>query len=224
MIPAIPNGHNAILTAPGGMEAEVVHLSIRRELLNGNPCVTSAWEPTPDELDKLAAGAAVLLSCIGHTMPPVTLRVDNLICPLCDHPITDGQDFSDGETFMHTSCLELRHAGMNDEERQALTVRALARKVGDAIASHPDYIEIRPGVYSHRDAVATCFERTPTWIPRDEKSPSDIGWFNVKNRDGSLSARYWDGDEWMHATARDGFTCNNSITHWLFVPLIHKAT
>jgi hypothetical protein len=35
----------------------------------------SAWEPTPEELERLAAGAPVLLWVVGHVHPPVMVTV-----------------------------------------------------------------------------------------------------------------------------------------------------
>lgn len=53
---------------------EVIDLAIGGEL---KPCsrMVTAWEPTPDELTRLAAGAPVYLSVLGNVHPPVMLDV-----------------------------------------------------------------------------------------------------------------------------------------------------
>lgn len=42
------------------------------------PSMVSAWEPSPDELDRLARGAAVLLRVIGTGHPPVMIEVGEI--------------------------------------------------------------------------------------------------------------------------------------------------
>jgi hypothetical protein len=39
------------------------------------PSMTSLWEPTPDEIAKIAAGAPIKLMIIGTSHPPVWLAV-----------------------------------------------------------------------------------------------------------------------------------------------------
>jgi hypothetical protein len=63
--------------------------------------------------------------------------------------------------------------------------------------------------------------KLPAWIARDEKAPAASGFYQVKNLDGSLSARLWEDGVWWHASALYGLNPNVSITHWLHVPLIH---
>lgn len=56
-------------------------LPIRDELISERvlgdavPCMTTAWEPTPEELEALNAGAKVHLRVIGTQHPPVMLEV-----------------------------------------------------------------------------------------------------------------------------------------------------
>ena len=56
-------------------------LSVRDEMVHctvggpGTPCMVTAWEPTPDELARLNAGAPVLLRVIGTGHPPVSVDV-----------------------------------------------------------------------------------------------------------------------------------------------------
>lgn len=53
-----------------------VSLPIRDEVLAGGiPAMLSSWQPTPDELARLAAGAPVWLRVIGTSHPPVMLEV-----------------------------------------------------------------------------------------------------------------------------------------------------
>lgn len=50
------------------------------EIVNGDhtPCMTTAWEPTPDELVRLNAGASVYLRVLGVAHPPVTIEVGEI--------------------------------------------------------------------------------------------------------------------------------------------------
>ena len=56
-------------------------LPLRDELINctvggeGTPSMVSAWQPTPDELARLNAGASVHLRVVGAGHPPVSLEV-----------------------------------------------------------------------------------------------------------------------------------------------------
>lgn len=51
---------------------EVIHCTVGGE---GTPCMVTAWQPTPDELARLNAGASVHLRVIGSQHPPVMLDV-----------------------------------------------------------------------------------------------------------------------------------------------------
>jgi hypothetical protein len=51
---------------------EVIHCTVGGE---GTPCMVTAWQPTPDELARLNAGASVHLRVIGAQHPPVMLDV-----------------------------------------------------------------------------------------------------------------------------------------------------
>ena len=51
---------------------EVIHCTVTGE---GTPAMVSAWQPTPDELARLNAGASVHLRVIGIQHPPVMLEV-----------------------------------------------------------------------------------------------------------------------------------------------------
>ncbi|MDJ1632687.1 hypothetical protein [Rhizobium rhizogenes] len=56
-------------------------LPIRDEAINctvggdGTPCMVTAWQPTPDELVRLNAGASVHLRLLGTAHPPVMVEV-----------------------------------------------------------------------------------------------------------------------------------------------------
>lgn len=56
-------------------------LPIRDEAINctvggeGTPCMVTAWQPTPDELARLNAGASVHLRLLGTMHPPVLVEV-----------------------------------------------------------------------------------------------------------------------------------------------------
>lgn len=45
----------------------------------GVPSMVSAWEPTPEELQRLNAGAPVLLRVLGSAHPPVMIEVGDPI-------------------------------------------------------------------------------------------------------------------------------------------------
>jgi hypothetical protein len=47
------------------------------DLVNGpgTPSMVTAWEPTPDELARINAGAPILLRVLGTAHPPVMLSV-----------------------------------------------------------------------------------------------------------------------------------------------------
>jgi hypothetical protein len=46
-----------------------------RVLENGQPYMTTAWEPTPAEIARIAAGAPIYLHIVGTAHPPVMLDV-----------------------------------------------------------------------------------------------------------------------------------------------------
>ena len=55
------------------------HLAIRDMPINdGVPAMHSVWEPTPEELERLNAGAKVYLLVVGSVHPPVSLMVGAL--------------------------------------------------------------------------------------------------------------------------------------------------
>jgi len=76
----IPNA-NRYLGAPPDWKPEAdghcSHLAIldQQPECGGSNRMWSAWEPTPDELERLQSGAAVYLCVLGTAHPPVTLMV-----------------------------------------------------------------------------------------------------------------------------------------------------
>jgi hypothetical protein len=50
-------------------------LPIRDELTTAGPGMTSAWLPTPEEIEKIKAGAPVYLTVFGNVHPPVSMAV-----------------------------------------------------------------------------------------------------------------------------------------------------
>lgn len=51
-------------------------LPIRDEMQPYGNTMTSAWQPTPDELERLNKGASVLLYIVGEVHPPVAVEVE----------------------------------------------------------------------------------------------------------------------------------------------------
>lgn len=82
MIPGRIERATRHLGAPPGWEPDTAghcaHLAIRDEQF-GSPTgpwgMVSAWEPTPDELARINAGAPIFLTVIGGVHPPVGLSV-----------------------------------------------------------------------------------------------------------------------------------------------------
>jgi len=64
-----------------GKQQGYLGLPIRDEMIHervngpGTPCMVTAWEPTPDELDRLMGGACVYVQIIGDVPPPMMVRV-----------------------------------------------------------------------------------------------------------------------------------------------------
>ena len=64
-----------------GKSQGYLRLPLRDELVNdtvngpGTPSMVTAWEPTPDELERLNRGALVQLRILGTSHPPVMIDV-----------------------------------------------------------------------------------------------------------------------------------------------------
>lgn len=79
MIPAMIQGATRNLGAPKNWTAEdgiCRGLPIRDDNGGGQNLMTSAWEPTPAELDLLNKGAKIYLTIVGTGHPPVSLWVN----------------------------------------------------------------------------------------------------------------------------------------------------
>lgn len=79
MIVARVENCTRILGAPPGWtpetSGECLGLPIRDEMNGDVPCMVSAWEPTPEELAALNAGAKVHLRLLGTGHTPVMVCV-----------------------------------------------------------------------------------------------------------------------------------------------------
>ena len=64
-----------------GKSQGYIGLAIRDTTINctvnggETPCMETAWEPTPDELERLNAGEPVILRILGTAHPPVMVEV-----------------------------------------------------------------------------------------------------------------------------------------------------
>jgi len=75
MTPIKFEGANVILTRPEDITDEQcgsVH-ALRGTDEDGLPFVMTAWEPTPEEVLAIQAGAPIYLKVCGISMPPVSL-------------------------------------------------------------------------------------------------------------------------------------------------------
>ena len=70
------------LGAPPGWRPETHghcgHLAIQDHPTTAGPAMMSAWEPTPEEITRIVAGAPVLLTVIGEVHPPVAVHVGSV--------------------------------------------------------------------------------------------------------------------------------------------------
>ena len=76
LIARIENCTRVLGKAQGFLGLPIRDDLISERVLGDNvPCMTTAWEPTPDELSALNAGAKVQLRVVGTQHPPVMLEV-----------------------------------------------------------------------------------------------------------------------------------------------------
>lgn len=71
-------GHTNVLKAPAGHDQSklrISELAIKVERVASGICATSAWTPSPAELERLNAGASVYLSIFADVHPAVALHV-----------------------------------------------------------------------------------------------------------------------------------------------------
>lgn len=65
-------------------------LPVRDEMMNctvggeGTPCMTTAWHPTPKELEALNAGAPIHVRLVGIGHPPIMVEVGEKPEDTCD--------------------------------------------------------------------------------------------------------------------------------------------
>ena len=74
--------NNLALSTPEGHDQSnlgIYTLPVTRTTINGVQCVQSFWKPDLDELARLNAGTCLVLSVMGHTMPPVALFVEETV-------------------------------------------------------------------------------------------------------------------------------------------------
>lgn len=74
MQPGAIRDSNFTYTAPPGMD-NCADLHVKVEAIDNCRVMTSAWFPTPEELERLNKGEPVLLSVWGFQHPPVGLGV-----------------------------------------------------------------------------------------------------------------------------------------------------
>lgn len=97
MIPGRIEGATRYLGAPVGWKPNesgpCAHLPILDQPIGGNiPAMHSVWEPTPDEVARLSAGALVYLCVVGRNHPPVSLLAGDARSPTADLvPAWEGQ-------------------------------------------------------------------------------------------------------------------------------------
>lgn len=79
MIPLRIKGATNWLGAPEGWEPDkngpCVHLAVKHECCGNVDTLTSAWEPTPEDIQKIMAGAPIYLRVVGITHPTVNVFV-----------------------------------------------------------------------------------------------------------------------------------------------------
>lgn len=81
MIPGRIAGATNDLAKPKNWDDSKGHCStlpIRRVEFDGVPAMISAWQPTPDELQRLLAGESVHLIIWGVAHPPVAITVGDI--------------------------------------------------------------------------------------------------------------------------------------------------
>lgn len=81
MIPAVITGWNRTFKKPDQMsdeECRDLKVRVQRfQIGSGRECFafTSAWSPTPQELEAIQAGANIELTIIGMSHPPISISV-----------------------------------------------------------------------------------------------------------------------------------------------------
>lgn len=94
MKPISHASNNRALQAPAGWHQSglpVDPLCITDQVIEGVPCVWSFWKPDAEELAALNAGMPVILSLVGHTMPPALLMVEAIGIDACARAKAEGR-------------------------------------------------------------------------------------------------------------------------------------
>ena len=74
--------NNFVLGAPADWDQKALPcnaLPVTRTVHEGKPVIVSFWMPTAEELALIKKGTPIQLWLIGHTMPPASLTVGDLI-------------------------------------------------------------------------------------------------------------------------------------------------
>lgn len=79
MTPARIENATTVLGAPAGWEDQTdlpcAGLPVRVDIVEGMPCLVSAWTPLPEEIAAIVAGGAVILHIFQDQHPVVALGV-----------------------------------------------------------------------------------------------------------------------------------------------------
>lgn len=68
------NGATRVL----GKSQGYIGLPVRDEVIDGQHQMTTAWEPTPSELEALNNGSSVHVTILGNSHPPIKVGVNNV--------------------------------------------------------------------------------------------------------------------------------------------------
>lgn len=71
MIITVPVGVTRTLGKQQGYKG----LPIKDVIIDGTPFMLSVWEPSPEEIQRIKAGAKIILSVLGTQHPPVKVDV-----------------------------------------------------------------------------------------------------------------------------------------------------
>jgi hypothetical protein len=88
MISTLIPGFTRVLGKRQGYHGLAVRDEIIDEQVNGSAhAMTTAWEPTPEELAKLNAGAHVHITLLGISHPPILVQVGDVPDDAGDTPV-----------------------------------------------------------------------------------------------------------------------------------------
>jgi hypothetical protein len=76
MNPIKIDGSNRVYRKPDSMtDEECASLHVRSEMVEFRTILSSAWQPTLEEIERMLKGAPVILTIHGMDHPPVSLQV-----------------------------------------------------------------------------------------------------------------------------------------------------